>query len=840
MTGSLTKDMPYWDIYRDVVVLRDGRVVPALKLALPTSDLKSSEELEKCNNAIAHMLRYAVPENAVVSVAVHSSKSNLDLTKAYEKQLSSQDTIAKTITEDRIQLFEKLQAEGQLFQHDIFISNVAKAHKNKKHSGLRRWTEKQLGRTTQYQSLSKQEMRLKRTRAIHLRDSLARHLEQGGFTPEVPSSQDLFDFAYRYLNPGRPVPTFKATDATVFYPRGLLEHFPELSPNTLRRQLTDSDLDNNPYDHLWLSGHYVVGLTMEKLPDDFTYPDMVQSLLGLPCEKWLMLTMEHVPFSKQLNAFKWKARLLRGLSSSSGDDVDPSNESGFGTYREAIGQMTVGNSHIYKLGLSLFIYAKTLTEAEHFLELAQVLVSDMQGAKFMRERAGLSKRFRTLAPFTGGSSEIADLLFQENAADFFPLSGPYAGNTKNPDVLYQTRYDTPMGLSVFDKSCNNWNGIILGAARSGKSFNANDLLAGVLRQENVDAVIIDKGGSFREVVKLYGGAYIEVEQTSINPFDLPLGEWHPDEKHLSLLTNLYQAMLKRPTEAEEEALLKAATQQLYRKFTVDDGEHRTFQGASLGDLVKLLPTMQQVGTRPITPEQRSLAATLALRLSNWTGKDLKGRFVNEQTSIDLNNRVICFETAGLEDTDLYEVALMLVNQLIWKKLKTQRERNMLILEDEFAVQLKNAYATVVADEISRTAPKYGAAFWMISQSVKDFDNDAAKALLTNTTFHILYPAPSEEKLIQSLFELPEHSMNLYRTLGGHTGEYREALLVIRKASGIKEGGVMVVRPTPRSYWAYTTHNREVALKDQVIAQHGGDVTTALHQLARDYPKGLES
>jgi hypothetical protein len=168
MTGSLTKDMPYWDIYRDVMVLRDGRVVPALKLELPSSDLKSSEELEKCNGAIAHMLRYAVPENEIVSVAVHSSKNNLDIAKAYEQQLTIQEDIAKTITEDRIQLFERLQKEGRLFQHDLYISSATKRHKNRKHSGVRRWADKRLGRTTEYQSLSKQEMRLKRTKAIRL------------------------------------------------------------------------------------------------------------------------------------------------------------------------------------------------------------------------------------------------------------------------------------------------------------------------------------------------------------------------------------------------------------------------------------------------------------------------------------------------------------------------------------------------------------------------------------------------------------------------------------------------------------------------------------------------
>jgi conjugal transfer ATP-binding protein TraC len=841
MPGSLTKDLPYWDIYRDVMVLNDGRLVPVLKLELPQSDLKSSEDLTRCNDLIAQMLRYGVPENEVLSLAIHTHRNKLDITGAYESQRTTHEAIAKAITEDRVKHFQTLQGSGRLFQHEMYVSSWKKTKgSNPKKSFLRRKVDKALGRKAHYQSFSKAEIVRRRTRTLKGREVLTRHLREAGFNPQVPSTQGIFEAAYRYFNPGSFVPTFESPDSQAFYPRGVLEQFPELSPTTLRRQLIGSDLDNNPYDHLWLSGHYLVGLTMEKLPDDYTYPDMVQRLLTLPCEKWLMLTMEHVPYSKQLDAFKWKARLLRGFSSASGDDVDPTNEAGFGTYRQAIGQMTVGNSHIYRVGLSVFIYAKTLDEAEQSLELAQVLVGDMQGAKFMRERAGLSKRFRTLAPFAGGVNDIADLLFQENTADFFPLSGPYQGNTQNPDVLYQTRYDTPMGLTVFDSSCSNWNGIIVGAARSGKSFTANDLLAGVLRRRDVDAVIIDKGGSFRETVKLYNGAYIEVENTSINPFDLPNGMMYPDEKQLGLLTNLYRAMLKGPLEAQEEALLKAATKQLYRRFTEDDGSSKQFRGALLSDLIKILPTMQQVGTRPISTEQRSLAQTLALRLSNWTGGDLKGNFVNRATSVNLNSRVICFETAGIEDAELYDVALMLINHLIWKRLKTQRGRNMLILEDEFAVQLKNPYATAVADEISRTAPKYGAAFWMISQSLKDFDNDQAKALLTNTTFHILYPTPSEEKLVQTLFELSDHTMSHYRTLGGHIGEYREALLMIRKESGVKEGGVIVVRPTPKSYWAYTTHNREVVLKEQTIAEFQGDVVAALDHLAQKYPKGLVS
>jgi hypothetical protein len=283
MPGSLTKDLPYWDIYRDVMVLSDGRLVPVLKLELPQSDLKSNEELTRCNDLIAQMLRYGVAENEVLSLAIHTHRNTLDITKTYESQRTTHEEIAEAITEDRVKHFQKLQISGHLFQHEMYVSSWKKAKpSNAKKSFLRREIDKALGRKSHYQSFSKAEIVRRRTRTLKGREVLARHLREAGFNPHAPSSQEIFEAAYRYFNPGSFIPTFEPPDSQAFYPRGVLEQFPELSPNTLRRQLIGSDLDNNPYDHLWLSGHYLVGLTMEKLPDDYTYPDMVQRSSPFP------------------------------------------------------------------------------------------------------------------------------------------------------------------------------------------------------------------------------------------------------------------------------------------------------------------------------------------------------------------------------------------------------------------------------------------------------------------------------------------------------------------------------------------------------------------------------
>ena len=306
--GSLTKDLAYWNIYRDVMVLNDGRFIPVLSFDLPANDLKSTAELNRYNDVLAQMLRYAAPEGEPLTLTVHTRKDDLELTEAYKRQQTSAHPLAQAMTEDRTELFRKLRDAGQLFQHRAYLSAVSRS------PGLdssRTPFAKLLGRKAAYESLSNAEAALKRAYATKLRSSLSRYLTQAGFTPEVPTAQEVFEVPYRYFNPGSPVPTY--VPASDYYPKNILERFPELSPNTLRRQTTDSDLDNNPYDHLWLSGHYIVGLTMEKLPDDYSYGSMIQTLLTLPCEKWLTLTMEHVPFAKQLNAFKWKARLLRGI-----------------------------------------------------------------------------------------------------------------------------------------------------------------------------------------------------------------------------------------------------------------------------------------------------------------------------------------------------------------------------------------------------------------------------------------------------------------------------------------------------------------------------------------------
>ena len=183
------------------MVLNDGRFIPVLSFDLPANDLKSTAELNRYNDVLAQMLRYAAPEGEPLTLTVHTRKDDLELTEAYKRQQTSAHPLAQAMTEDRTELFRKLRDAGQLFQHRAYLSAVSRS------PGLdssRTPFAKLLGRKAAYESLSNAEAALKRAYATKLRSSLSRYLTQAGFTPEVPTAQEVFEVPYRYFNPGSP------------------------------------------------------------------------------------------------------------------------------------------------------------------------------------------------------------------------------------------------------------------------------------------------------------------------------------------------------------------------------------------------------------------------------------------------------------------------------------------------------------------------------------------------------------------------------------------------------------------------------------------------------------
>jgi conjugal transfer ATP-binding protein TraC len=331
---------------------------------------------------------------------------------------------------------------------------------------------------------------------------------------------------------------------------------------------------------------------------------------------------------------------------------------------------------------------------------------------------------------------------------------------------------------------------------------------------------------------------------SLNPFDLPDGTSEPDDTKKGFLLALLRAMVPAGSGAEaavEDALLTAAIQQTYARALSERREEgvlrKTFTGARLSDLVRVLVTLEEVGERPASAAEKERARSLALRLQPWTGDTPFGNLLDRESTVLPDAQVLYFETSGLDAyPQLQNVATLLIAEAVWTRVRANPRRRKLVILDEFWTLLRIPQAAAFIVEIYRRFRRYNAAAYAVTQSLRDFTGEAAQGILQNTSYHLLLPVPGESAVIQDLLRLPDRAIEAFHSLseGSH---YRELLAWVRK-DGIRQGDVLRIVPTPLEYWAFTTNADEIAERERTLERHAGRVLPAIEELASRYPYGL--
>ena len=587
---------------------------------------------------------------------------------------------------------------------------------------------------------------------------------------------------------------------------------------------------------------------MGNLPVGYTQGGMIGHLLTLPKLYWLMVDYVHEPYGPAVRALMAQARRLYAATGDTGgltDYTDPTVRVGFKELDDALSHVSETGTHVYRVGLSMMLLDTTEEGIRNGTQEAVEAFTHLPSVQPIVETAGLFKQFTALAPCSGQTNERVFLTLQENAADFFPLDAPWRGSSQ-PVSLIWNRWDGLTGIDPFDVKSNNWNGIVVGASGTGKTFWMQMLLGDLLRK-GADVMIVDRGYGYQQLVELFGGQIIPVEpgtNVSINPFDLPKGMTSPDDQQKGFLMALLRAMLpseKGTAEAVENAILSSAILQTYARATTERKIKGKvvphFAGARLSDLSRVLVTLEAIGERSASSQERDVARNLALRLQHWTGDSPFGQFVDRTTSIASDAPVLYYETSGLErHEELRPVGLLLIADLIWKRVSRDPSRKKIVVLDEVWSLLKVPQAAVFIVELYRRFRRYNAAVYAITQSLKDFQTEEARGILQNTTYHYLLRLPSEDELIQALLHLPDRAMETFRSLSSKRGSFSEAMTWIRQEDGL-EGGVIVLRPSPLEYWAYTTNAEDMVVREAYVKKHGG-LLPALQELAKEYPHGL--
>jgi conjugal transfer ATP-binding protein TraC len=832
--ASFCETLPYHDLLNGVVFLNSGVVEVAIEIKPINTILLSGGELESVVTTLSSLLHHAVPEGERMRLYIETAPIRKSVLDRYQDLLENDHPSSRLLTKAKLQTLEARRREGNLIEYRLYVTCTLSPMRKRR-------------KATSY---SQGELKELLAKALALRQKLYQSFHQAGFSVTPLMTQGAFETMYRWYNPDARFGEFPQYEPPQMHlPKEVIKEMPHLAPPTLRSQLLGSDLIRR-WNHLRISDYYMQMLTMGSLPVGYTYAGLINHLLSMPRLYWLVIDFAHEPYGRVVRSLMSQARRLYSATTMRGgitDYSDPTVRRGFYEVDEALSEATMSGSHVFRVGVSMLLLDKSLENVKDGMQQAINKLAHLPGARSVVESAGLMTQFLALAPFGGGMNERNFLTFEENAADFFPLDTPWAGSNK-PISLMWNRWDSVTALDPFDQRSTNWNSIVIGSSGTGKTFLVQSILGELLRGD-VDVMIVDRGYGYRHLVELYGGQIIPIEPSndiSINPFDLPEGDVTPDEEKRAFLLALLRGMI--PSEggavaATENAILNHAITQTYERFTSErrneKGEiERYFMGAQLSDLAKVLVTMEEIGDRPGTAYEKNIAHTLSLRLQNWTGDTPFGRFIDRPTSIHSDAKVVYYETTGLERyPELRAVGTLLISDLIWKRVKQDPSRRKIVVLDEAWAILKMSEAANFMVELFRRFRRYNAAAYAVTQSLQDFTAPEAKGILQNTTYHYLLRLPGEDHLVQELLQMTDRGMEIFRSLTGKSGSFSEVLTWIRREDRL-EGDVMIVRPTPFEYWAYSTNAYDIAMRDKTLKEFDGDLLSTLQHLAATYPQGV--
>jgi conjugal transfer ATP-binding protein TraC len=305
-------------------------------------------------------------------------------------------------------------------------------------------------------------------------------------------------------------------------------------------------------------------------------------------------------------------------------------------------------------------------------------------------------------------------------------------------------------LVIFDRfDMENANTVIFAKSGAGKSYFVKlEALRSLML--GTEVIIIDPEKEFELLAEAVNGAYISFSQDKghkMNPFELSgVADEDDDELRIKILSlqGFLKIILGQVT-AMDQAILDRALLLTYREkgITLDPATQRNNAPPLLEDLYKVLKGMSE-------PEAR----TIASRLERYIIGSGAGIF-NEASNVELNNPFTVFSIRDLQE-ELRPMAMYLILDYIWTKIRKDRKKRILIIEEAWFMMMNEDSAKFLYS-IAKRARKYYLGLTTITQDVDDFlKNDMGRAIISNSAIQMLLKqSPTGIKRLQTTFNLSE-------------------------------------------------------------------------------------
>ena len=479
-----------------------------------------------------------------------------------------------------------------------------------------------------------------------------------------------------------------------------------------------------------------------------------------------------------------------------GEDVlvDDSKEAQIQDLGEALKELEIKGSYFGNYSLTVVLFDEDLSKVESACANFYKAFS-LHDAQLYEEKYNLFNSYLATVPGNHAFNLRSMLILNTNYADYSLLFTLHSGHKRNTHLnqeylaVLETNHRTPYYLNLHCRDTAHT--VVLGRTGSGKSFLLNFLITNLQKYEPY-TFILDLGGSFENLTRLFAGTYVQVGPDNaafkINPFCLP--KTKPNLDFLALFVKLLaENHGAQSLSLDEEQEIYQQIESLYAV----DPELRT-----LGVLANTLPR------------------SLSLKLQRWTaGGQFGFLFDNVEDTVTFS-RFQCFDFQGMEQyPQILEPLLFYIlhraNHLITQREITHIFKAFFI--DEAWTFLRNPRIKSYIIEALKTWRKQNAAMILSTQSLDELRKSEILDIILETCATKIFLAnpDMDRELYQNQFHLNGKEIDLISTL------VPKRQFLFKNHDIAKVVNLEVDR---KSYWLYTNDPYDNRKRTEAFEKYG--------------------
>ena len=385
-----------------------------------------------------------------------------------------------------------------------------------------------------------------------------------------------------------------------------------------------------------------------------------------------------------------------------------------------------GQEKLFQVSIYMAISAETLPDLNRTTTLLETVMSTRL---FYTKTAAFQQLEGLQSVLPRGENRLGQKrnLDSSSAALTFPFVSSEL--VQESGILYGINKSNNSLVIVDRFSLNNANSIIFAQSGSGKSYTAK---VEILRQlmQGTKVIVIDPEREYKQLAASVNGIYIKLSTSAkekINPFDFSLCsgtlENHLTE-HIQDLTEMI-SLMAGTLNPEERTVVDKALIQTYKnsgfsiKGKIKQGNKNNFP--LLKDFYKVL--------------KKTAKKDLINRLGRFIEGSLSTVF-DSQTNIELNNRLIVFDTKDLNES-LRQIMMLVIANFVHSQVKSNPQKRVLVIDEGWLLLAHEESARFVSGLVRR-ARKYYLGVTIISQQANDFlSQDYGRAIASQSSLRVL-------------------------------------------------------------------------------------------------------